>query len=265
MTDLGTELVPTFINGKWTLRLPPHRAARPQWGEWTNAEGQTFFGWEVERIASMHANIRPGDIVYDIGTEEGDISALIATWLDDGTGGLCLFEPNPLVWPNVRAIFEGNHLPAPLECWVGFAGPTENFINPDPNDFYDDMKIWPECAYGPVIGDHGFCNLAERDDISSVRIDTFVRATKRIPNVITMDIEGSELHALEGAYKTLEMHRPLVYVSVHPEFMQNMYAQDVQDLYDYMAMHGYRSKILAVDHETHVAFWHPGGRELVFT
>ena len=95
------------INGRWPVIMPDHRADRPEWST----------GWEVERLHSMHLAIRPADTVYDIGTEEGDLSALLGTWC----ARLHMFEPNPRVWPNVRAIWEANSLPAPAGCWSGFS------------------------------------------------------------------------------------------------------------------------------------------------
>ena len=81
-----TEMVPCLLNGKWDLTLPDHRP--PQWVD----------GWEVERLDAMHAVIRPGDTVIDVGTEEGDMSALCAQWAGPD-GNMILVEPNPKVWP----------------------------------------------------------------------------------------------------------------------------------------------------------------------
>jgi hypothetical protein len=62
-------VTPTLINGRWPLLLPDHRAARPSWG-W----------WEATRLAAMHHFIQPGDVVYDVGAEEGDFPCLFSTW-----------------------------------------------------------------------------------------------------------------------------------------------------------------------------------------
>lgn len=66
-----TEMMPVKMNGRWDMLLPEHRALRP---EWTT-------GWEADHLDSMHANLRPGDVVYDVGAEEGDMSALYASWV----------------------------------------------------------------------------------------------------------------------------------------------------------------------------------------
>lgn len=252
-----TAMITTLINNSWTLLLPEHRAIRPEWGIWYDDSGAEHFGWEVERLKSMNRNIGPGDVVFDVGTEEGDISALIQSWIGTGDGGVCLFEPNDRVWSNVRTIFDANHLKPPLTYWHGFAGNENGHL-----DTAEDYHDWPEASTGPVISDHGFCNLNERPDIPAIRLDDFAVMTGAYPNVITIDVEGAELYVLDGALALLGAFRPLVYCSVHPEFASDMYHYNVQVLYDYMGDLGYRSKVLEVDHEHHVVFWHPEGREL---
>lgn len=239
-------MIPTTINERWTLLLPEHRAARAEWPV-----------WERERIGDMWVAIRPGDVVYDVGSEEGDLPALWAKWVGPH-GGVVLMEPNPAVWPNIRAIWDANDLPAPLLRWVGFAASEDDPDRPAwPHN--TDLTEWPACAYGPVIGNHGFSNLSERPDIPRVRLDTVAVWTGRPPDVITIDVEGSELEVLRGAEQLLRTVRPLVYASVHPEFMQRMYGQSPTELHGYMARLGYTPRHLVTDHEEHWC-WEPDGR-----
>lgn len=233
------------INGRWQLALPEHRAARPEWAT----------GWEVERLDAMHKAIRPTDTVYDVGTEEGDLSALLGQWC----ARLHLFEPNDRVWPNVRAIWEANNLRPPAGCWSGFAGP-ETVL---PAGFIPRFAgEWPASAFGPLIGDHGFCQLVERPDLASITLDGYAEATDDPPDVITMDVEGSELQVLLGARCLLRDRRPVVFVSVHPESMFHYYNNYENELHSYMGGMGYAGDFLAHDHETHWVFQHPENRRL---
>lgn len=251
------------INGRWDLWLPEHRANRAEW----------VTGWEAARLDSMAANIHPGDVVFDVGTEEGDLSALYAQWVqnsaswdesvvtEDGVttvevspqvGGVVLIEPNPRVWSNIRAIFDGNDLPDPLACVVGFAG-EKTGTNPSWDGEHvtrtDPADVWPSCAFGPLIGDHGFLNLSERPDVPVITIDTL--ATDYGCDAITVDVEGAELFVMRGAELTLRRDRPLVWISVHPEFANAMYGVHEQDLHSFMHSCGYVKRWLARDHEHH--------------
>lgn len=271
------ELVPTRINQRWELLLPPHRAERAEWWD----------GWEKERISAMYEAISPGHVVYDIGSEEGDLPALWAdwtsmyvcqecgykrwhqTWREDSdiatcctvscdgvtkkVGGVVLFEPNPKVFSNIRAVFEGNGL-KPLDMYAGFAGEhtTAEFDN-QPRTI-DPEQFWPDAAYDPVIRDHGFANLCERPDIPAITIDDHSASRGLVPDVITIDTEGSELRVLRGATAVLTEHRPKVFVSVHPEFMRQMYGDEPEDLRSFMARLGYEAIHIATDHEEHWQF-----------
>lgn len=220
----------TLINGRWRLLLPEHRAARP---EWTT-------GWEVERIDSMYEHLgRGGHVVYDVGAEEGDLPALWASWGND----VVLFEPNDRVWPNPRAIFEANGL-QPLATFSGFAADHTG------DDFTIYKRSWPPSADGELIGDHGFCNLCERPDIARIRIDDMAEIVGP-PTAITVDVEGAELRVMMGADQVLIHHRPMVWISVHPQFMDDTHGDTPEDLHRYMAEHGYAQELLAVDHEEH--------------
>ena len=104
------KMIPTYINDRWVLILPEHRHDRPEW-PW----------WEATRLAAMYHFIGEGDVVYDIGAEEGDFPALFAKW----GAQVVLVEPNPLVWPNIKAIFDANELShMVIGSFVGFASDT---------------------------------------------------------------------------------------------------------------------------------------------
>ncbi len=226
-----------MINGKWPLWLAPHRAARPEW-RW----------WEFVRLEEMAKTIEPGMVVWDIGAEEGDLPALYATWGAD----LVLVEPNPLVWPNIRYHWQHNKLDPPLGWFVGLCSDTIDFHPPDLDfDVEEADDGWPVVAHGPVIGDHGFRHLADGQATTpTTTIDNLVTANVA-PDVITIDVEGGEFHVLRGASHVLDSFRPVVFVSVHPQFMIQMYGEDPNDLDGYMRDLGYSGELLAIDHEDH--------------
>jgi FkbM family methyltransferase len=235
---------PTLINGRWELLLPEHRAARPEW-PW----------WEATRLAAMHHFIRPGDVVYDIGAEEGDFPALFASW----GANIVMFEPNPKVWPNIKAIFEANGLADHVwGTFVGFAG-----VVPRRNEAWDDEHVnprsgcWPKCANGPIIGDHGFLVLPERPDVPVRSIDEMVRKTGTPPTIITIDVEGAELTVLRGAMETLAEVRPIVFVSIHidmPWIDEKFPGDTGVNVRQFMSDRHYEPVYLTTDHEQHWVF-----------
>lgn len=240
-----TYFYPTDIHGH-TVRLPSHRAI--QW-----LRDPSF---ERERIRTMAQVIQPTDVVLDIGAEQGDMSALIASWVPDG--GVILVEPNDKVWPCIRATFEENKLPlnmpGPLGSFVGFCGASGEGYAPGG---------WPDCADGTIDPAAGFCHMAEQSDIPVATVDGLARKTTYAPNVITIDVEGAELEVLKGACDTLTLHKPEVFVSVHPAFMRHHFDQRPQDVFDLLEHYGYRCHVIGADHEVHV--WATPARHRITT
>lgn len=247
------------INNRWTLRLPDDRvefhAERP--------------GWEAERLASCAELMKPEMVVYDIGAECGDFTALYGLWVRDvcppcqGVGFLesdagktlrcerCSgwghlgtvvpVDPQPAYWPSIKQTWEANALAPLLSCFVGFASDETELYPPLLEAVGDQLlprpgAMWPECAYGEIAPDFGFRHLAQQTDgTRQVRIDDIPRLLgARPPDAIVMDIEGAELRALRGALDTLVMHRPLVWVSVHEPIMLDWYGHTLADLQAFM-------------------------------
>lgn len=225
-------LVPVVIYDV-PLVLPPHRAYRPDWST-----------WEAARMAAMKHVIGPGAVVFDVGAEEGDLTAVFASW----GARVHAFEPNPAVWPNIRAIFDGNGLSLD-GWWVGFAADLNR------GDGWPGSGGWPTCAAGPVIHDHGFAVVHQRPDLPAVTLDRYVAETGAVPDVVTMDVEGAELDVVRGAVGVLFEHGPDLFLSVHPEFIRDEFGEHPDYLLAELAEAGYRWRLIAVDHEHHVHAW----------
>jgi FkbM family methyltransferase len=229
-----------LINDRWPLLLPDHRADRHSWS-W----------WEATRLACMYHYLGTGGYtIWDIGAEEGDFPALWSSWGND----VVLVEPNKKVWPNIKAIWDANELSPPVATFAGFIGGVGW---PEPEIT---VGGWPHYADGPVISDHGFLNLCERPDVQRITADSLASEIGP-PSALTIDVEGAECEVLFSAGRVLKEHRPLVWVSVHPDFMRDMYRDTPERLDEWMATLGYEKTPLCTDHEQHVFYW-PKEREL---
>lgn len=219
-----------MMNGRWPVKVLMHRANLPHWAF-----------WEAVRLSAMYAAIRPGDVLLDIGAEEGDMSALYGLW----GAQMMLIEPAKHFWPNIRQTFEGNDLAAPLKSYVGLAGMKNNQMG----------KVetgWPEASEGEVHTEGGFMSLIEGGETTpQITVDDFV-ADDHV-DVISMDTEGSELEIIFGATKVLTEQKPIVFISVHPEFMRH-YKRTKDDLLVHMGKLGYAASHLGTDHEEHWMF-----------
>jgi len=231
---MTTTMVDTVINRRWPLKLPAHRAREARW-DW----------WERERLAYARAMVRPGDVVWDIGAEEGDMSALWASW----GARVVLLEPSPKAWPFIRRTFEANELDPPDACFAGFASDVTD-LHPAHLDVDGTLVDgWPRCAYDDGAPEFGFRHLYEsRPATPQVRLDDL---DAPMPDIVTMDVEGGEYTVLLGAERILAEARPSWLVSVHPEFLRESYGHTVDNVLTCFADHDYETHLLAVDHEYH--------------
>lgn len=230
------EMVEAILNGEFKMILPKHRADRPEW--------YTPDGWEKKRLIALCQIIHEQDnpVVYYVGAEEGEMCALCAIWGAD----VVMFEPNDKVMPNMREIWKANSLP---NC-IFFAGFAAN----------NTTENWQEALHsvrdveGEVISNHGFKELQDAGDIPQVKIDDMVQHSGKVPTVITMDVEGAEFEVLKGAEQTIRNNKPVIVLSLHPEFLFNYWGVYSADVRGWIKQLGYEETFLDYQHEVHLLY-----------
>jgi FkbM family methyltransferase len=230
------------VNGRYEVLVPSFMDVHDWWGN-----------WEPERFLSMEQNLKPGMVLYEIGAFDGWQSAIISRFVGGGDN-MILVEPVTENWGNIKATWEANCLPAPRASYCGLIGPS----NPDLSGFED--KLVPQVSLGwPTGPDYSkaiavtkFKHISENaHDTPSLPLDMLIMEE---PDAINIDVEGAELIVLESGRLFLQEHNPLVWVSVHPEFMRDRYDHLPNDVPLFMKSLGYESEFLGEDHERHYLF-----------
>lgn len=228
--------------------------------------------WEQAHLESMRANVSEGMVVYDVGAELGDFTALFASWAGsvttyreerDSRGHsrrveierslVVPVEPSPWYWPAIRETFDLNGLAPPVGSFCGFAS-TGTAYTESPR------RAWPRAAAGSYTQRQGFSNVRERPDLPRITLDDLARMT-RPPDAISMDVEGAEHHVLCGAARVLREHRPMLWVSVHPDCLRRDWNVTDMDLHQLLGSFGYEATLLVHGHEDFWAYWIPGYHE----
>lgn len=225
----------TRVNDRWTLTVPDAIA------DW-DAPAK----WEVKRLQSMEDFLKPGNVVFDIGTEHGWLAAIVAGFV--GAENMVLVEPMPDLWPNIRLTWEANDLPKPAYMAQMFAGGI-------PRGKPTGSTDWPKAAQGKETGATSYLYLHEPKHLKGVSTTTVDALSKlHPPDALNIDVEGAEFRVLKGAKRTLRNHRPLVWLSVHPDLLLEHYDTTPEEIWAYMGDMDYHRDLLEVDHEEHYLF-----------
>jgi FkbM family methyltransferase len=254
------EMVEATLNGRYKMILPKHRADRPEWYD--------ELGWEKKRLDHIHDCItkmvepylmlRGGPhqddvkkpIMYYVGSEESEMPALCQMW----GANVVLLEPNPKVWSNAKAIWEANKLHFPLALFEGFASNTTTESSKSAL-YFDD---WMPHANEEVIGNHGFKELyLEAESYPQIKLDDLAKYQNiGSPDIISMDCEGSEFEILKGAESILMSdHKPIIYLSLHPEFLFSQWGVYSAELRRWIIDKGYNEELIDYAlHETHLVY-----------
>lgn len=236
-----------IINGSWPIILPDSSA-----DEWLGNMKHHGNTWEMPRLQAIRKfvnyyqikNFGKEPTILYIGAYKGDMAALLASW----GAKLMLIESTAAFWPMIKETWELNDLPKPLAMFSGLASRESRYL--EQTDFSD----WPGRTAEYIEGAVGFTHLAESKDdptFPQVSIDDFVAKAGFQPDLITIDIEGSELEAAYGGLDQIVTKKPAWLLSVHPEFMFHNHGTYERELHDLLRNNKYKGEWLDYDHEHH--------------
>jgi FkbM family methyltransferase len=207
--------------------------------------------WEKERFLSMEKNLKKGDILFDIGSECGVMSGILAKFV--GGENMVLFEPSSTWWSLIRNIWDKNGLKTPKDTFLGFA--SNETMNIDDDVEAQIRDGWPNIAWDSdlcVTTAYRYLHEPQHKALlQSITLDDYYALKGIYPDAITMDAEGAEALILKGAEKILKKFKPKVWISVHPDLALKNYGVKAGEEIKYMESLGYTCTHLATDHESH--------------
>lgn len=207
----------TLIPDRSVVRVlqGPLRGAR--WIVGSSSHGCWLGSYEASIQREFQAAIRPGSVVYDVGANVG-FYTLLSSRLTGPSGSVYAFEPAP---GNIEAL--RRHIS----------------LNKAAN-----VTLFP-AAVSSVSGTEGFDPGAHRfigrlSDSGTLRVEVVTldelvaKGDVQPPEVIKIDVEGSELEVLRGAGAILERYHPVLLLATHSE-------TDYDACCRQLRVHGYES------------------------
>ncbi|HSC28322.1 MAG TPA: FkbM family methyltransferase [Vicinamibacterales bacterium] len=164
--------------------------------------------WNPEEYQTFRSAVRPGQVVFDIGANAGAYAILFGQWVGEA-GRVYAFEPDPQAYDGlVRQVglngVEGRVVP------IASAVAGERCVSAP-------LHVSPSTGASHLSGqsDAGAWRLIQ---VAVTSIDAFCAERGVLPDVVKVDVEGSELDVLRGARQTVAAlgDRALLYVEMHP-------------------------------------------------
>jgi FkbM family methyltransferase len=160
--------------------------------------------WNPEEYAAFRAAVTSGDTVLDVGANIGAYTLLFAQWVGRA-GRVVAFEPTPAAVAGLRHQLRLNGLADRVdvvESAVADVVGTASFAA-------DRVSGSNALIAAGRAGDHAIT-------VRTTSLDAFCEAHGLRPQVIKIDVEGTEMEVLRGARRTLSVPGVQTFLELHP-------------------------------------------------
>lgn len=169
-----------------------------RWIVGSQTHGMWLGSYEIEKQLAISAVLKSAQVFYDVGANVGFYSLLAARYVG-GRGFVVAFEPLPRNIEYIQRHVSLNRINNILTIPMALS----DHIGENKFSFIDNPS---SCHITP-------------DGNLKILVTTLDKLLKEKtippPNIIKVDIEGSEIDFLKGAVDSLIAHRPLIFMAIH--------------------------------------------------
>jgi FkbM family methyltransferase len=168
--------------------------------------------YEYKALDSLQRQIRPGNVVWDIGANIG-IYTILSGQRVGTSGQVIAWEPHPQTVQVLKSHVRANGIAD--RCKVIEAAVSDGTASKLTFNLEQDHTT-SRLALSPA-NDHGNTILTEVKSL-----DEWREELGRQPHLLKIDVEGAEVLVLRGGTKLLSGHfgsRPLILIAIHPQYL----------------------------------------------
>jgi FkbM family methyltransferase len=191
--------------------------------------------YERRLVARLKKIIKPSMTVFDVGANIGYIAA-IAAGLVGQAGCVHAFDPNPDCYARLKLNL------SPLPQAYAHQSAISDYVGTLPLYLSENSE---EQGWGSLLKDA--TTVRETMDVAVTTIDDFVAecGIGRV-DLIKIDIEGNEMHALRGARKLIERDHPAMIAELNAICLARDGAKPT-DVIEFLTLSGYSIHFLDSD------------------
>lgn len=173
--------------------------------------------WEPEIIDIYKSLLQPNYIVVDIGAHMGFHTVNFAF----NSKHVYAFEPQLPLYNQLRGNVFLNNLNDQITCFNVGLGETNNKKSSFGDLWKHNSLNW-DGNWEVELINYGGRSLEDNLGTNEIEIRT-LDSFNLSPHFIKMDIEGYELKALQGAQKTIEINKPILFFETFPEMQEEVF------------------------------------------
>lgn len=184
--------------------------------------------YETTTFKFLRENCPQGGTFLDCGAHIGLFSVTGARLVGD-KGKVCSFEPTPSTGKILKEVVRLNNCQGIVEVRpeaISKTTGTATFFATGNNASNANSLVQTS-------------EQMEGITVPTISIDEFVAKRNLKVDVIKIDVEGSELDALHGAYQTINEQRPALSLGLHPNAMKEIGAT-LKEVWEVLAQHDLR-------------------------
>jgi FkbM family methyltransferase len=191
---------------------------------------------QAPELRAIRANIRPGDLVCDIGANKGSYLYWMSRW----AGRVVAFEPQP----GLSAYL--------IQVCAGLKMTNVTIEMKGVSDRSGDSLLFLPSVDSPEASliQHG---EATSIPVAIVSLDDYFAPDDRI-GLMKIDVEGGELDVLKGAVRILRQHRPVLVFEAEQRHLRE---GKVADAFAFLADLGYEGWFIRGDAQVPIEAFDP--------
>lgn len=187
--------------------------------------------YEIDNVTFFKKNVKQKDIVIDVGAQIGLMTKLFADLVGEH-GKVYSFEPTPQTYNVLKDTIKINAIDKivfPIQKAVSDKNGTAIFN-------VSDVDIDAANSLSSFNRNHPTSGI----EVKVTSVDEFVKemSIDKI-NFLKIDAEGAEHFVLLGAKKTLEIHKPIINLALHPVALNN-FNSSLKGIYDFVNSINYK-------------------------
>jgi FkbM family methyltransferase len=200
--------------------------------------GIYFFGtYDPSMTAIFSHLVKPGETVWDVGTERGWFTLQLATLVGD-SGRVDSFEAFPPTFDKLKINVDLNNMNwVNINCAAVSEFNSRMWFVPPSNKITNNISFLNDCSGVGYLTDK-----FEQDaiEVNAINLDDYY-AKNNIQKVglIKMDIEGAEVSALKGAKKLILKDKPVLAIEFNRQTALRANSS-VEELNEILIAYGYR-------------------------